>query len=161
MPEVLKCPSSLPSSLQSLPRVYINVHDYYVLDQISRILNLRSSIYFNFFLSLFSLKSLQPFTSVSFPSSTSFLPLFSSLSSFALFVHLPDLECMCRLSLARKGTLKKTRPCPAGLLPSSCAFLLEIPLEEKWCKSQKRRKGLYSCPALMLVADGTDVVMPV
>ena len=120
-----------------------------------------SSFLFILFLSLSSLKSLQPFTSVSFPSSTSFLPLFSSLSSFALFVHLPDLECMCRLPLARKGTLKKTRPCPAGLLPSSCAFLLEIPLEEKWCKSQKRRKGLYSCPALMLVADGTDVVMPV
>lgn len=34
-------------------------------------------------------------SSVSFASSTSFFPLFSSpLSSFALFVHLPDLECM-------------------------------------------------------------------
>ena len=54
MREVLICPCSLPSSLQSLPRVYINVHDDYFLDQISRILNSRFSIYFNFFLSLFS-----------------------------------------------------------------------------------------------------------
>ena len=54
MCEVLIHPCSLPSSLQSLPRVYINVHDYYFLDQISRILNSRFSIYFNFFLSLFS-----------------------------------------------------------------------------------------------------------
>lgn len=81
-------------------------------------------------------------SSVSFASATSFLPFFSSLLSKSLrflFVHLPDLNA-CDDCRWRGRNPQKTQPCPVGLLPLKLSFLSEIPLEEKWCKSQEEEE---------------------
>ena len=93
------------------------------------------------------------------------LPLFLvSRPSLSLYTCLTWNACVSFLDAALQednNEKKKPRPFAGGLLVSSCASLLETPLEEKWCKPPKRRKRAFSSIVLMLVAYRTDVVMPV